>query len=589
MKEDQTHQSVTPPAVLKWISGIILLVIVGAYLYQVIHYWHQINDDAFITFRYSRFLSTGHGPYFNPAQHVEGYTNFSLMLLMSLVFSLFGESAVPLAAKGLGATCGVLSILICFFLVKRLLHEHLPFSLTAVWSLAAAGFIAADPGYAINSTSGLETTMFGLFLLAAVVLATKETTRQKWLGSGLVFGAAALTRPEGFVLFAVFWLANASGVILHLIRDLKHSRPATLAKVVFASKIFRILVVNGAILTAVLVSQLIFRLLAYDGEWLPNTYYAKSGGFWSAPWPYVSSGILAPFFGIVGIALAVAGLFLDGVPRAFIPIAAIAFAGAGLPFITGTDWMLGYRLVVPYLPLMACVVVVGWSLLLLKIAGLKPWLPMCLVPLALLAMWTLREDLRKNFYQKSIIRSIGYKTGHVVLAKHLCDGVAKKDDTIALMDIGIIGYLCHEQRILDISGLTDRTIAKSPGLFLNKSYDPGYVLSQKPEFIVLVITAAGTPYKTPRPNTRFDFWTKMEKKIYNHPEFQKHYVRRYSLPDKRSMPDWTYRLAGKLGAEKIFQHAHPGRHYLLALFRYQSADSQTAAASHSAPVTEPDR
>ena len=172
MRECQTQKSVTLPGILKWVTCIILLAIVGAYLYQVIHYWHQINDDAFITFRYSRFLSAGHGPYFNLAEHVEGYTNFSLMLLMSLVFSLFGEGSVPLAAKGLGATCGVLSILICFFLVKHLLREHFPFSLTAVWSLAAAGFIAVDPGYAINSTSGLETTMFGLFLLAAVLLAT---------------------------------------------------------------------------------------------------------------------------------------------------------------------------------------------------------------------------------------------------------------------------------------------------------------------------------------------------------------------------------------------------------------------------------
>ncbi len=36
------------------------------------------------------------------------------------------------------------------------------------------------------------------------------------------------------------------------------------------------------------------------------------------------------------------------------------------------------------------------------------------------------------------------------------------------MDIGIIGYECIDQRILDITGLTDRYIAQSPGEFLDK-------------------------------------------------------------------------------------------------------------------------
>jgi hypothetical protein len=46
-------------------------------------------------------------------------------------------------------------------------------------------------------------------------------------------------------------------------------------------------VIDAAIVTAVFAAQLVFRRMAYDGEWLPNTYFAKSGGFWKGDaWEY---------------------------------------------------------------------------------------------------------------------------------------------------------------------------------------------------------------------------------------------------------------------------------------------------------------
>ncbi len=58
------------------------LVVVTAYAAHCAYFAQQINDDAFITFRYSKFLTLGYGPCYNVAEHVEGYTNFLTMILM---------------------------------------------------------------------------------------------------------------------------------------------------------------------------------------------------------------------------------------------------------------------------------------------------------------------------------------------------------------------------------------------------------------------------------------------------------------------------------------------------------------------------
>ena len=92
-----------PRAVL----ALAMLAVAALYLAHVASYGGQINDDAFITFRYSKHLAQGVGPFYNVGEHVEGYTNFSLMLLMALVIAALyirGRARAPKAAeKGLSA------------------------------------------------------------------------------------------------------------------------------------------------------------------------------------------------------------------------------------------------------------------------------------------------------------------------------------------------------------------------------------------------------------------------------------------------------------------------------------------------------
>ncbi|HKQ48702.1 MAG TPA: hypothetical protein VJZ71_11585 [Phycisphaerae bacterium] len=535
-----------------------LLVTVAVYIAHCIYFWAYVNDDAYITFRYSRFLAMGRGPYFNIGEQVEGYTNFLLMLLVTPIIALFGESNAAPFAKGLGIAGGALAIGAIGALVWRIGRATADSPLrSGVAAILAAALVAVFPAYALNSTSGLETMLLAGEISLGLLLGHLFMESGRWRGAGIAFACAALTRPEGILFFAIYWLAQ-----------LVAQRPA-LRSFRIPNSPFRIHLFDALIVTVVFAAHLVFRLIAYDGEWLPNTYYAKAGGFWKvAAASYIGHGALRPFFDIYGIGagIGVVGWILSGATRrASLPLFCIAAAGALLPFVTGTDWMLGWRLLMPFLPVIAGVVAIGWCRIATLLVRHPRWLGPPLVLLAVPLLWYLRSDDRAFFHDHIAMRARGYKTGHTALAQWLRSGAAKKGDTVALMDIGIVGYLCVDQTILDITGLTDRTIAKSTGEFMRKEYDTRYVLGRKPEFIVLVFGAPGNP-DVPAPlGTRLKPWSTNDTRIWNDPDFRARYVRPRPVSPRAAY--WTDNVAAQLGAERVFEHAHPGRYYLLAAFR----------------------
>jgi hypothetical protein len=544
------------------VAGLAAVVVI--YLIRCGVFWQHVNDDAFITFRYSRFLAMGRGPYFNVGEHVEGYTNFLLMLLLVPVYWLGGVTAVPLAAKIAGVASGVGSLVATWALTRSLLagHATLQRHASAV-GVGAAALVVASPAYAVNSTSGLATTLFGFWLTLGVYLSIRAEERGVWCGAGIVYAGLILTRPEGLFLFGVACLGTALAVFWG-----RRCAPGPgEARVLRSRAAARRLLTDAAIVAAAFGAHLVFRMLAYDGEWLPNTYYAKAGGFWKVEaWRYVRDGIAAPFFGPIGLLLAVPGAVLAvRRMRSSLTLFAVAIGGASLPFITGPDWMVGWRLLMPYLPITACVVAVGWVGGLAWVWPRARWAaPVAVLGGALVLGWMqmpLNETLRENVS----LRARGYATGHRALAKWLCEETAEPGDRIALMDIGIIGYLCVDHPILDISGLTDRFIAKAQGRFLRKSYDPAYILDKKPRFVVLTLTADGWYYQPPPRGTKFQLWTGIERRLHNDAEFQARYAHRRPAPPGGA-EDWREALARRVGAVRIFEHAYPGAYYLLAVF-----------------------
>jgi hypothetical protein len=557
------------------ISLACLLLFFTFYFFHVLIYWKYTNDDAFITFRYSRYLSMGLGPYYNPGEFVEGYTNFSLMLLVAGFIRLFGAELAPLASKVLGILCAVGSMLLAYRLTHRLLKQHdSTREQSHILASIATGLLCLHPGFAVNSTSGLETMLFGFFLMLAVNQLTQEMETLHWKGSCLFFGLAALTRPEGIYLFTAAWIGSAIFMLLTLERN---DREQGFVQAVW-SGFGRLWFWQGLAVSLVFFGHIGLRMALYQGEWLPNTYYAKSGGFWRLQAStYIKQAMFPSIVGVFGILVALVGLFLPKQPRTKAPgLLLLVVAAVGMPFITGTDWMIGWRLLAPFLPFVFVLFVVGWSF---SLAALFPRWPMLVVGLLFLTIpysWYKHNSMRSLFIDEVVTRHAGYRTGHRALAKWLCESgkQARSNDAIVVMDIGIIGYYCINQTIIDITGLTDRVIAKSPGTFLRKVIDPMYILKRKPRYVALVLTAKGASYSAPPPGTTFRPWTRMEKALFEHPLFQKLYIRNnWRVSTRRRLTSfyprdekWLFRFSRQLGSIRIFEHAHLGRHYLLALF-----------------------
>jgi hypothetical protein len=235
------------------------------------------------------------------------------------------------------------------------------------------------------------------------------------------------------------------------------------------------------------LAQLAFRRFTYDGEWLPNTFYAKAGGSGDRI-AYVHDALRAAFLGDIGLLLALAGWLFSGPPsRASTLPAVVGLAGALLPLATGGDWMPAARLIVPYLPLVAVTVGLGWARLLWRArrggTGVLSAALILSAPLGLAFQWPERARLAES----AELETQGERSGHAALADWL-HAQAAPGDAVVLMDIGEVGYRCIEQRIVDVTGLTDRTIGRSPGPFLDKHFDTAYLWSQRPAFIVLAFT-----------------------------------------------------------------------------------------------------
>ena len=199
-----------------------------------------------------------------------------------------------------------------------------------------------------------------MLLLGGVHLSLTQRIAGRWRGAGILWSTAALTRPEGATIFAVHW---GTGLLARL---WARRRGDTVAGGVLPAHA----IADIVCVVLVVGSHFALRYLLYEGELLPNTYYAKAGGLLGlTPWGYIRGGALAPFFGAVGVGLGVAGWWrLRPLLPLAAPLLALAVGGAGLPWVVGPDWMLGWRFAVPFLPALAIVVVFGWF------AWLTPWL-----------------------------------------------------------------------------------------------------------------------------------------------------------------------------------------------------------------------
>ncbi|MBP6703575.1 MAG: hypothetical protein KA385_08705 [Vicinamibacteria bacterium] len=206
--------------------------------------WSCLFDDAMISMRYARNLAEGHGLVFNAGEYVQGFSNPLMTLLMAALIGALGPIASVTAVQWLA----IPTILGCAFLAARIARHLYPDSEFA----SGFAFVATLAYYPLSywALMGMETGLLTLLLLGAIAAIQQE----RWSLSGLLLGAAYMTRPDALVpaalIFAGLWLMETP-------------RKAVLQ--------------SGAIFAGILLTTQVSQRLYY-GSWLPNTYTLKLEG-----------------------------------------------------------------------------------------------------------------------------------------------------------------------------------------------------------------------------------------------------------------------------------------------------------------------
>jgi hypothetical protein len=395
-------------------------------------------DDAYITYRYSRNLARGLGLVYNPGEYVKGYSNTIHTLLMTLP-ELFGRDPNPLS-KALGV---VAFLSVCLFAQRIYRADESP--AVRDRSLWLQALLAGSVAIGVHFVSGLETGPYTALVLAAVVLRVEEQEHGGRPWSCLLFGAAALSRPEGIVFFAAMFA---------------HDLIWRSAKGRFSRRDMLFYAVPPAIYASeLLVSKL------YYGQALPQTYYAKAHGaeglfdgpqvLWRGlvaqtdPHAYLVKGLGQAGLGLVGLAvIPIALAFTRHRRRNWAFALAVC---AQLVFIAraGDDWAPAFRFVVPLLPFL-------FSLAVEAIGGIAALTRRLERPVG----WALASALLFQTVPAQLRESVEIQERRYVNAENkLNEGrffttLAPAGITLSSFDIGGQGYAAGGFDILDTGGLT---------------------------------------------------------------------------------------------------------------------------------------
>ena len=399
--------------------------------------WHLgwVCDDAYISFRYSKNLASGHGLVFNSGERVEGYTNFLWTVIMAVAVRMHLDPAKASIVLSVG--CFVATLVMSDRIARRLAPERAPVVVSLATLLLAANYI-----FASFATSGLE-TMFGAMLM---LLALERAMSDSPLAAGIAGIAATMTHPDHALLYAALGAALLT----------------------FPSR-RRGLVRYAIPFVAIYVPYFLLRW-RYYGDPFPNTYYVKSADrtYFTQGLSYiVVCGLGGGFW--AAVPLAVYGCFQHR--RELI----VRYLAIGLVvYLTylakvGGDFMYG-RLLCPIVPPLLLVAELGARTLIAR--GRTAIALPAVALLAVIALpvrmihpgekkWELADE--RTFYSLRTfsplqIDSVYFEWGHSLRRRFTDQGL---HPTIATPCVGMIGYF-SELPLLDILGLNDRTVAHQP-------------------------------------------------------------------------------------------------------------------------------
>ena len=479
-------------------SGAVALLIVVLACAITFYGWRLLwflTDDAFISFRYVSNWIIGIGPTWNPPpfQHVEGYSNFLWVVLLSLIWWATGLEA-PAVANTMSLLFGLGTVLLVSAWLRQVIvrrrREH--YSSECVFLLSLL-LIVCNKSFLTWLSSGLETALFTFLVVSWAYACAAIGSRLediKWAQAVWLSALLALTRPDGLL----FW-----GLTVALYGV------ARLRKRVSYSWHYQLSVAVGLFIVP---THVIWRHYYYH-DWLPNTYYAKV----QAAWPemglhyllsyileyalYIPALIILVGFGFEGIRKRLAGDWRIG---RLLVLACIGIQVLYYVLIVGGDHF-EYRVFHHLVP-----IVVVFMCVFLQSAAVDHRLASMLLLLWLIAQsfipWTYWH-YTKNLYSRAETFGLTFPiadkvisplrpltaywdtlqslmTTHAICTRHQehkifylfqravfpprADGLAMRmedHNVLVFGSVGVPGWVFPHAAIIDTLGLNDRLLAKS--------------------------------------------------------------------------------------------------------------------------------
>ncbi|MBN1978707.1 MAG: hypothetical protein JW918_15020 [Anaerolineae bacterium] len=456
-----------PPISLLLVGSLVL----GAFALNAHHFtegrsgvpWGVPLDDAWIHFQFARNLARGDGLSFNPGQPTSGSTAPLWTLLLAGVYLAGGD--FPIAGQALSAACYLAMLAATYALGKQLTGRR--------WAAWLAGMVVALNGRMVwAGLSALEICLFAALSLLAIGAHLHDRVAHRYrLRTAALFGLAALSRPEGYLLFAL-----AMADYMWSIQRITASNQR-LPESRFTHHVLRILrqlpLLPIALFALIILPYLLFSYHT-SGHLLPNTCHAKAAvGFLpdrafrdslsvSATYLILDNPLLLPFllFGII--------LLL------YKPASLLSLWCAALPlayaFIRASLYQHG-RYLMPLVPCNAVVAV--WGMLevrkfllnrkgakkyrkslgalcvfaVRKLASAGRWTVVVIAVLVVAGTaWRLPEMATLYAWNVDNINQMHVALGHWI-AENTSPG-----DGVALNDIGAITYIA-ERKAVDLAGL----------------------------------------------------------------------------------------------------------------------------------------
>ncbi len=455
----------TRPRTVSLIFGLLGLSLLIAEFWK---YHGFFADDAFISLRYCRNFLTGDGLVWNPGEFVEGYSNFLMVMLVSLLGRLGLDLMRAAQVVGVASFVGLIAYVAwyarkAFGLTER--DQHVGW-LPAIFTATSLSLI-------LWSVGGLESVLFSLLVTAGMLTGLDgEASIRRFVLSGLLLALATLTRPDG----GLFFLVLLAYYLMLALRN-REVTPIQVAAYVVAY-------------LALVLPHVIWQY-SYYGHLVPNTWYVKGDFSFERAWLgclylfdwAVSPPYLLPLLIIALVYRAVTRNWQRSLTLLSITIIAYLLYVMSV----GGDHMPGFRPITAVIALIAITVAVALKPLIMKQSARAA----IAVPVIALILCSLQLVIPGTAFEDSDRWDPAAYSGKIVgeyINDHWPAG-----SLVALNSAGATPYYAPRLRFIDMLGLNDTTIAHRnpyphvsfyqlvPG---HAKGDGRYVLNRKPDFII---------------------------------------------------------------------------------------------------------